>query len=64
MRTVLLGSDFMYDKDGNLKPIEINTSVGFTKNHLEDINDIFDTTSLKEFVTQNEFIKIEQVKMK
>ena len=24
MRTVLLGSDFMYDKDGNLKPIEIN----------------------------------------
>jgi hypothetical protein len=61
MRTVLLGSDFMYDKDGNLKPIEINTSVGFTKNHLEDINDIFDTTSLKEFVTQNEFIKIEYI---
>ena len=27
MRTVLLGSDFMYNKDGNLVPIEINTAV-------------------------------------
>ena len=29
MRTVLIGSDFMYDKSGNLKPIEINTAVGW-----------------------------------
>lgn len=61
MRTVLVGSDFMYDKDGNLKPIEINTAVGFTKHHLEDINDIFDTTYLKQFVIQNGFTKIDYI---
>jgi hypothetical protein len=61
MKTVLIGSDFMYDKDGVLKPIEINTNVGFTKNHLEDINDIFDTTHLKSFVTQNGFTKIDYI---
>jgi hypothetical protein len=61
MRTVLIGSDFMYDKDGVLKPIEINTNVGFTDNHLEDINDVFDTTYLEEFVTQNGFTKIDYI---
>ena len=61
MKTVLIGSDFMYDKDGVLKPIEINTNVGFTKNHLEDIEDIFDTTYLEEFVTQNGFTKIDYI---
>jgi hypothetical protein len=61
MKTVLIGSDFMYDKDGVLKPIEINTNVGFTSNHLEDINDIFDTTYLEEFVTQNGFTKIDYI---
>ena len=61
MKTVLIGSDFMYDKDGVLKPIEINTNVGFTDNHLEDIEDIFDTTYLEEFVTQNGFTKIDYI---
>jgi hypothetical protein len=61
MKTVLIGSDFMYDKDGVLKPIEINTNVGFTKNHLEDIEDIFDTSHLIEFVTQNGFTKIDYI---
>ena len=61
MKTVLIGSDFMYDKDGVLKPIEINTNVGFTKDHLEDINDIFDTTYVEEFVTQNGFTKIDYI---
>jgi hypothetical protein len=61
MKTVLIGSDFMYDKDGVLKPIEINTNVGFTINHLEDIEDIFDTTYLEEFVTQNGFTKINYI---
>jgi len=61
MKTVLIGSDFMYDKDGVLKPIEINTAVGFTKNHLEDIDDIFDTTYLEEFITQNGFTKIDYI---
>ena len=61
MKTVLIGSDFMYDKDGVLKPIEINTNVGFTNNHLENIDDIFDTTHLEEFVTQNGFTKIDYI---
>jgi hypothetical protein len=61
MKTVLIGSDFMYDKDGVLKPIEINTAVGFTKNYLENIDDIFDTTHLKSFVTQNGFTKIDYI---
>jgi hypothetical protein len=61
MKTVLIGSDFMYDKDGVLKPIEINTAVGFTKTYLEDFNDIFDTTHLKEFITQNGFTKIDYI---
>ena len=61
MKTVLIGSDFMYDKDGVLKPIEINTNVGFTKNHLENNDNIFDTTNLEEFVTQNGFTKIDYI---
>jgi hypothetical protein len=61
MKTVLIGSDFMYDKDGVLKPIEINTAVGFTNNHLENIEDIFDTSHLKDFVTQNGFTKIDYI---
>jgi hypothetical protein len=61
MKTVLIGSDFMYDKDGVLKPIEINTNVGITKHPLENIDDTFDTTYLEEFVTQNGFAKIDYV---
>jgi hypothetical protein len=59
MRTVLIGSDFMYDKDGNLKPIEINTNVGFSQLLMSDSNDIFNTTHLIEFVTQNGITKID-----
>lgn len=59
MRTVLIGSDFMYDKDGNLKPIEINTNVGFSQLLMPDVGEIFDTAPLIEFVTQNGFTKIE-----
>jgi len=59
MRTVLIGSDFMYDKDGNLKPIEINTAVGFAEPRLPEVDEIFDTTHIIEFVTQNGFTKID-----
>lgn len=61
MKTVLIGSDFMYDKDGNLKPIEINTAVGLTEDRVKDISDIFDTSHLIEFVTQNGFTKIDYI---
>ena len=59
MRTVLIGSDFMYDKNGNLKPIEINTAVGWdgiekVENDDDCINlDIFNT-----FVQSNGFTTI------
>ena len=61
MRTVLLGSDFMYDKDGNLKPIEINTNVSFSTNKIEDDTDIYDITNLKEFITSNGFLNLHYI---
>lgn len=61
MRTVLIGSDFMYDKNGDLKPIEINTNVGFSGNKVESDVDTYDTTSLKQFVTDNNFTKISYI---
>jgi hypothetical protein len=58
MRTVLIGSDFMYDKDGNLKPIEINTNVGWTESTVETYDSVLDLTSLSTFITSNEFTSI------
>jgi hypothetical protein len=58
MRTVLVGSDFMYDKDGNLKPIEINTAVGWHRNKIEDDIDCIDLTTLNSFITENGFTKV------
>lgn len=56
MRTVLIGSDFMYDKDGNLKPIEINTAVGWDGlEKLEDDIDCLDLTGLYDFVSNSNF---------
>jgi hypothetical protein len=62
MRTVLIGSDFMYDKDGNLRPIEINTAVGWDgPEKVEDDVDCLDLTSLYQFVTDNNFQNIHYV---
>ena len=63
MRTVLIGSDFMYDKDGNLKPIEINTAVGWDGPHqkVEDDVDCLDLTSLYQFVETKGFTSIHYV---
>jgi hypothetical protein len=58
MRTVLIGSDFMYDKDGNLRPIEINTAVGWNHNKLESNEDSLDLTNLQNFITNNQFTKL------
>jgi hypothetical protein len=62
MRTVLIGSDFMYDKDGNLKPIEINTAVGWDgPEKVEDDEDCLDLTNLYQFVEDNNFDTIHYV---
>lgn len=62
MRTVLIGSDFMYDKDGNLKPIEINTAVGWDgPEKVEADIDCLDLTSLYEFVETKGFTSVHYV---
>jgi hypothetical protein len=59
MRTVLLGTDFMYDKDGNLRPIEINTNVTLNPNSIiENVEDVFDFSELQSFITSNNFTKL------
>ena len=58
MRTVLIGSDFMYDKNGNLRPIEINTAVGYHYNKLESNEEAIDLTSLLSFISTNGFTKV------
>lgn len=58
MRTVLLGSDFMYDKNGSLKPIEINTAVGWHSNKLESDVEAIDLTNLLSFINTNGFTKV------
>jgi hypothetical protein len=62
MRTVLVGSDFMYDKDGNLKPIEINTAVGWDGiEKIEVDEDCLDLTSLYTFVNDNNFQSVHYI---
>ena len=52
MRTVLIGSDFMYDQDGNLKPIEINTAVGWDNaSKVEHDVDSLDLTNLYQILS-------------
>lgn len=62
MRTVLVGSDFMYDKDGNLKPIEINTAVGWDGIEKVEVDaDCLDLTGLHTFVNDNNFQSIHYI---
>ncbi len=58
MRTVLLGTDFVYNSDGNLIPIEINTSVGMAYMMLENSHEILDLTNLINFITSNNITKV------
>lgn len=62
MRTVLLGSDFVYDKNGILKPIEINTSTSTSKNKLESprgsTDFIFNPDNLISFINDNNFTEV------
>ena len=58
MRTVLIGSDFVYNKDGNLVPIEINTNVGWVNLTVEDNETVLDLTALSSFITEQAFTKV------
>jgi hypothetical protein len=61
MRTVLLGTDFMYNKEGQLIPIEINTAVGWHNNKLESDDEVFNLSNLITFINNNSFTKITYV---
>ncbi len=61
MRTVLIGSDFMYDKNGNLRPIEINTSTGWSQQKVESHDETYDLTALGQFIQENSFTKVTYV---
>ena len=59
MRTVLLGTDLVYDNNGNLLPIEINTNIAFDSNRIEwDMNSILDLTELDQFIQTNNFTEV------
>lgn len=58
MRTLLIGSDFMYNKDGKLVPVEINTNVGMSRNYVEDEGEVFDFTELTKFLLDGSFSRV------
>jgi hypothetical protein len=62
MRTVLIGTDFVYDKEGDLRPIEMNTSTGLSRNKLEgtadDVSSVFNPENLTSFISEYGFTKV------
>jgi hypothetical protein len=58
MRTVLLGTDFVYNSVGNLLPIEINTNSGINRLTQEEIDTLFNLDDLSNFITTNTFNKV------
>jgi hypothetical protein len=58
MRAVIVGLDFVYDSGGNLRPIEMNTNIGYSTQKIENDNEVFDMTDFQNFVTSNLFTKI------
>ena len=58
MRAVIVGLDFVYDSNGNLRPIEMNTNIGYSRVKIENDSEVFDMTGFQDFVTTNGFLKI------
>jgi hypothetical protein len=58
MRAVIVGLDFVYDSGGNLKPIEMNTNIGYSRVKIENDDEVFNMTEFQNFVTTNGFLKI------
>lgn len=59
MRTLLLGTDFMYNANGDLVPIEINTNVNMNSyNVVEERKDIINFTAFRSLIEQNNFTKL------
>jgi hypothetical protein len=58
MRTVLLGTDLVYNSLGNLKPIEINTNAGMSRMTQTEIDNALNLNELSNFITSNNFTKV------
>ena len=58
MRTVLLGTDLVYNSLGNLIPIEINTNAGINRLTQEQYDSLFNLTELANFISSNNFTKV------
>ena len=58
MRALILGSDFAYNSDGILIPIEINTNVGWDSVSVEDDSEKIDLTSFLQFIENNGITKV------
>ena len=58
MRTVLLGTDLVYNSLGNLIPIEINTNAGMNRLTQSEIDAAFNLNELSNFITSNNFTKV------
>jgi hypothetical protein len=59
MKTVIIGTDFVYDSTGNIKPVEINTNVGLSVNKIENADsEIFDSSDLISFINSNGFNRV------
>ena len=58
MRALILGSDFAYNSDGILIPIEINTNVGWDYVSVEDDSEKINLTSFLQFIENNGITKV------
>ena len=59
MITVLLWSDFMYDSNGDLKILEVNTNITLNVNDkVENTEDVFDFSHLQSFISERGFASI------
>lgn len=58
MRTLVIGTDFVYDRNGVLRPIEINTNTAWQYMALENEEEKLDLSHFQNFVTDKKFKKI------
>ena len=58
MRTVLLGTDLVYNSNGALIPIEINTNAGMNRLTQSEIDAAFNLNELSNFINSNNFTKV------
>lgn len=58
MRTIIIGSDFMYNSAGKLVPIEINTNSGISKSGIGHNSEFFILSGVTELIQSQNFTKL------